>query len=126
MSTRGIEIRLRKLESRQRDPGMIYFAWGRTYGELDSILAAAFSNGELGPQDPNVCVLCEEGSVPVSGWRVYQKLTEEEDKALFARIERVAGSEPHSSKRSTILDQMTDEQLLTKALGRPIPRLLTH
>ena len=126
MSTRGIEIRLRKLECKRRDPKMIYFAWGRTDDELDSILAAAFSNGELGPQDPNVCVLCEEGRMPVSGWRMYRKLNEEEDKALLARIERVAGSEPHSSKRSPILDQMTDEQLLTKSLGRAIPNVLRH
>jgi hypothetical protein len=122
MSARGIEVRLRKLEARTRQPGMLYFVWGRTDEEIDRILAHAVSHGELGPTDPNVCVLCENEPAPRSGWKIYRQLPEEEKDVLFTRIKQIAG-DPRYEKTLPAhqIRQMTDEQLLPIALGRPIP-----
>src|SRR5215217_9339277 len=122
MSVAGLERRLRKLEARRREPGTIYFAWGRSADELDAILADAFKNGELGPDDPNVCVQCEDGPVPTSGWKVYRQLSKEEKDVLFSRIEQIAGDlQYNKTLPEHQVRQMTDEQLLPIALGRSVP-----
>ena len=113
-----MEIRLRKLEARGREPGMLYFAWGNTDQELNEVIAQALATGDLGPKDPNVCVLCEDGGVPASDWRVYRKLPEDEKDILFARIEALVRDGNTIDPAETRCRDMTDEQLLTIALRR--------
>ena len=123
----GIEARLRKLEARRREPGMIYFAWGRSADELDAILADAFKNGELGPEDPNVCVLCDAEDIPASGWKTYRTLSEREDELLFGRIKSVVEASRAELADVAVnrkYDHLTDEQLLPMALGRSVAGML--
>src|SRR4051812_34532278 len=127
---RGLEIRLSKLESRRRPAGSLYFVWGRTDQELDAALERAIDNGELGPSDPNVCILCLCEPVPASGWRDYRRLSERERADMKASIRRIAlaarddgqgCSESAADKREAAkLTQMPLEQLYLLALGRKL------
>jgi hypothetical protein len=122
MMARSLEIRLKNLEARRREPGMLFFVWGRTDEEINGILANALEQGELGPTDPNVCVLCENDPMPQSGWKVYRKLTKREDGVLFGRIRAIIGETETElgSLYTCPYRHLTDEQLLPMALGRTV------
>ena len=119
MTGRGIEIRLQKLESHRRKPDAIYFVWGATDEEIDGLLSEAVARGELGPDDPTACVICQCEPMPVSGWRDHRQLTEAEHKMMRARLEQIAGPrEEANSPRDGRCSHLSFAQLLAIALGR--------
>src|SRR5215207_272202 len=121
MNLRSIETRLKKLEGRRRQTGMIYFVWGRTDEEIENLLTDAVADGDLGPTDPNACVLWNGRGIPASGWRAYKDLTDQEQDALDANLRRVAAGSTEPSASTSVVALMSNEQLLTIALGRAVP-----
>ena len=79
-----------RLAQMNRNPNAIYFVWGRTDEEIEAILADAAARGDLGPSDPNACILWSGRGLPASGWQLYRDLTELEDEALDANVRAVA------------------------------------
>ena len=121
MNLRSIETRLKKLEGRRRQTGMIYFVWGRTDEEIETLLTDAVAVGDLGPTDPNACVLWNGRGIPASGRRAYKDITDQEQDALDAHLRRVAADCTEPSAPTSMVALMSNEQLLSIAVGRAVP-----
>jgi hypothetical protein len=101
---------------------MLFFVWGRSEEELDAILSEALSNSEIGPSDPNVCILWNGKELPAPCWRRREDLTEEEAQALTANLKARAADQSCEQSTSPAIRMMSTDQLLPIALGRKVPR----
>jgi hypothetical protein len=64
--------------------------------------------------------------MPASGWRAYRGLTELEAAALTANLRAIMEEHARPTECDSRVSQMSNEELLTIALGRSVHRLATH
>ena len=126
MLIRGLERRLRKLES-ARTTG-VFVAWGRDDADVEQVIKASRAGGLIWPGDLLVRALWTgSNEVPPPRWVAEQlsDLRREEDEALSAEMERrinledIAWDVPNPAMDAKVRE-MTDAQLFAAVLGEPL------
>jgi hypothetical protein len=126
MVTRGIELRLRKLEGVGRR-GLFFLAWGRTEAEIEQAVVRARRAGLIKRGNRVVrAVWPGRNGMPPSRWISGGDWSAEEEATLFAEIERrIAPEALAADRRSDFeteakLHAMSNAELLALALSEPL------
>jgi hypothetical protein len=130
MLTRGIEIRLRKLEAARLPPDAVFFlVWGRSDAEIEQAVNHAKEAGTI--SRGNVLVRAHwrgANGAPQSRWiaGARRELSPAEYDALLGQLDDLIGSmsapsiPPNRPPPDERLSQMTDAELFAEALGEPV------
>ena len=128
MLTRGIQMRLRKLEG-ARCAGVFFLAWGRDEAEIAGQLDEARAKGIVGRGDLIVRGHWNgNNGPPPSRWIVgrMREWSDEEGEALTAEMERRIAAKgrppgaPPSPQMQDKLRRMTDAELFAAGLGERV------